>query len=321
MANPLLDIRNVHKRYATVHAVAGVSLQLHPGEIFALLGPNGAGKTTLIRMLLGLTRPDSGSIAYDLGGGPVAAPGAPELGYLPEDRGLYPDMPVLKTLAYFGVLRGMQRKAAAVAAERWLERMSLLDRKNEPLKSLSKGNQQKVQFISSILHAPRFAVLDEPFSGLDPINQDFFLELIRDLRGSGTTVLLSAHQMQLVERIADRIVVMNRGVSVLSGTLSEIRRRWTTGSRLLLRVEGEPDLGFLAGHGDAVRSELRPAGEIEVFVRDGHPLSAVLADLGRCLDVREVHSYPVTLHDVYVRTVTGDTGDTSGAAVAEEVAT
>jgi ABC-2 type transport system ATP-binding protein len=220
----------------------------------------------------------------------------------------------MRTLVYFGVLRGMNRTSAQVAATRWLERLDLADRSGEPVKALSKGNQQKVQFISSILHAPRFAVLDEPFSGLDPVNQDLFLGLIRELRDAGTTILLSAHQMQLVERVADRIVVMSRGRVVLGGTIPEIRRSWTTGSRLRLRVAGVPELGFLAGYGTGVRAEVVGADEVEVLVEEGQPLGPVLADLGSRLDVREIHSFPITLHDVYVRTVGCD------VTVPEEVA-
>jgi ABC-2 type transport system ATP-binding protein len=316
MTAPLLRIDRVHKRFAAVHAVDDVSLDVRGGEIFALLGPNGAGKTTLIRMLMGLTRPDSGGIHFHLGGAAAAAPQPGELGYLPEDRGLYPDVQVLRTLVYFGVLRGMQRTSARVAAERWLGRMGLGDRATEPLKSLSKGNQQKVQFISSVLHAPRFAVLDEPFSGLDPLNQDLFLDLIRELRDAGTTILLSAHQMQLVERIADRVAVMNRGRVVLGGTIPEIRRTWTTGSRLRLRVVGEPAAGYALDLGGGVRAALVGPDEIEVLVEEGLPLGPVLAALGARFDVREIHSFPITLHDVYVRAV----GAGAGVEEPEEVA-
>lgn len=223
MADWIVSVEGVSKRFGAVTAVDDVSLQVRSGEVFALLGPNGAGKSTLIRMLLGLQRPDMGRIHYRLEG--TDAPPRPEhVGYLPEDRGLYPDVRVLKTLVYFGVLRGMDRRAARAAAEAWLERMGLADRRGEPLKSLSKGNQQKVQFISSVLHQPRLAILDEPFSGLDPLNQDLFLTLIRGLADGGATVLLSAHQLQLVERVADGVVVLNRGQIVLRGTVDEVRR-------------------------------------------------------------------------------------------------
>ena len=305
MGDWIVSVEEVTKRFGAVTAVDGVSLRVDAGEVFALLGPNGAGKSTLIRMLLGLQRPDQGRIAYRLEGEP--APPRPELvGYLPEDRGLYPEIKVLPTLIYFGVLRGMERRAARAAAEGWLERMGLAERRAEPLKALSKGNQQKVQFISAVLHRPRFAVLDEPFSGLDPINQDVFLALIRELRDGGMTILLSAHQMPLVERLADRVMVMDRGRPVLHGTLPEIRRRWQRETRLVLRVAGDADGSALASHPSVLRVEPSAPGELTLYLRPDAPLNPVLAAAAQALEVREVHSAPVTLHEAYVRAVGGE---------------
>jgi ABC-2 type transport system ATP-binding protein len=306
MGDWIVSVEDVTKRFGAVTAVDGVSLQVRRGEVFALLGPNGAGKSTLIRMLLGLQRPDEGRIAYQLDGTP-AAPRPELVGYLPEDRGLYPEIKVLRTLVYFGVLRGMERRAARAAAEAWLERMGLADRGAEPLKALSKGNQQKVQFITAVLHRPRFAVLDEPFSGLDPINQDFFLGLIREMRDGGMTILLSAHQMQLVERLADRVMVMNRGRPVLHGTLPEIRQRWTRETRLVLRFAGDADGAVLAGHASVLRVEPSAPGELTLYLAPDAPLNPVLAAAAQAMEVREVHSAPVTLHEAYVRAVGGET--------------
>ncbi len=295
----------VEKRYASVKAVDAVTFSVRAGEVFALLGPNGAGKSTVIRMLLGLIHPDAGEITYhlDLDGEPGRRPGASEIGYLPEERGLYQDVEVLRTLVHFGVLRGMSRHEARATAERWLDRLDLGDRAREPLKALSKGNQQKVQFLSAVLHAPRFALLDEPFSGLDPLNQELMLTLIDEMRASGTTVLLSAHQMQLVERIADRVMVMNAGRAILNGTMAELRSRWSTGKRMVLRVAGVPNLDFMERHHPHVTARVIQTGEIELFVADGNPLGPLLADAGSYLDIREIETHPVTLHDVYVGTV------------------
>ncbi|HEX2079702.1 MAG TPA: ATP-binding cassette domain-containing protein [Longimicrobium sp.] len=309
----IVGIEGVTKRFGAVTAVDGVSLQVRGGEVFALLGPNGAGKSTLIRMLLGLQKPDTGRIVYRLDGAPTP-PRPEQVGYLPEDRGLYPEIKVLPTLVYFGVLRGMERRAARAAAERWLERMGLGDRRAEPLKALSKGNQQKVQFISAVLHQPRFAVLDEPFSGLDPINQDFFLGLIREMRDGGTTILLSAHQMQLVERLADRVMVMNRGRPVLRGTLPEIRQRWARETRLVLRVAGDADGAALGAHPSVLRVEPTAPGEITLYLRPDAPLNPVLAAAAQAMEVREVHSAPVTLHEAYVRAVGGEAEEDAPAA-------
>ncbi len=303
---PLLHARDVHKAFSTSRAVDGVSLTVAEGELVALLGPNGAGKTTLIRMLIGLIRPDDGTVTYHVDGAELRSLPPAMLGYLPEDRGLYQDVPVLRSLGYFGRLRGMSAADAEDAGRRWLERFELADRAGEPLKSLSKGNQQKVQFAAAVLHRPRFAVLDEPFSGLDPLNQDLFVRAIGELRASGTTVLFSAHQMQLVERLADRLVLLARGREVLSGTLGELRRRWgagNAGNRLTLRVRDGGDPSFLYAHPAVVRVERGTGDELAVFTRDGASLSDLLVAVGSRLEVSAVHAEPLSLHEIYVRAV------------------
>lgn len=217
----VLRIDGVTKRYRGVTAVDGLSFTVERQQIMALLGPNGAGKTTTVRMIQGIVPPDEGRVTFDIPG----ATGAPRpgLGYLPEDRGLYKDQPIERILRFFGRLRGLSKGEARDATQSWLERFDLADRRRDKLDTLSKGNQQKVQFASAVLHRPAFAVLDEPFSGLDPVNQDAFLELLSELRDEGMTILLSAHQMELVERIADRVLLMARGREVLSGDLDALR--------------------------------------------------------------------------------------------------
>lgn len=299
----VLDVQNVSKSFANVRAVNGVSFTVRRGEIFALLGPNGAGKTTLVRMLLGIFWPDDGRFDYsidDRGEWPTPA----QLGYLPEDRGLYKDIPILRTLIYFAVLRGMKKREARPAAMQWLDRMGLADRANDRLESLSKGNQQKVQFISAVLHKPAFAILDEPFSGLDPLNQEFFSQLIRELRDQGMTVLLSAHQMQVVEKLADRIFLINRGREVVSGTMDEIRRKTEVYSRLGLRIRGSADVSVLSGHPAVASIETNGDGLLTLLVREGASLSDLLVRAGGALDVLEVRSERLTLHDIYVRALT-----------------
>ena len=306
---PLLAVQEVHKEYGSVRAVGGVSLDVHAGEIVALLGPNGAGKTTLIRMLVGLTRPDRGTVAYHIDGATRPLLPAPALGYLPEERGLYQDVSAARTLAYFGRLRGMSRPDAARGASEWLERFSLGDRANEPLKALSKGNQQKVQFASAVLHRPRFAILDEPFSGLDPLNQDLFVRTIHELRDSGTTVLLSAHQMQLVERLVDRVILLSRGREVLRGTIPELRRRWSVGRRLVVRVAGEADPSALAGHPTVRQVDRTAPDELTVLTGDGAPLGDLLVAIGSRYDVTSLNAEQLTLHDIYVKSVEASLGN------------
>jgi ABC-type Na+ transport system ATPase subunit NatA len=181
----LLKVNAVEKKFASVKAVNHLSFEVSQGEVFALLGPNGAGKTTMIRMILGIIRPDSGDIHFQWPDSKKTLASRGQVGYLPEERGLYKEIPILRTLTYLGTLRGMRRKAAAAAAQRWIERFGLKERATDKLETLSKGNQQKVQFIAAILHQPSLVILDEPFSGLDPINQELFSTIIRELRRNG----------------------------------------------------------------------------------------------------------------------------------------
>jgi ABC-2 type transport system ATP-binding protein len=303
---PALEILGVTKRFTSVTAVDDVSFTLEKGELLALLGPNGAGKSTLLRMIVGIFRPDAGRLVRHLGG---------PLGYLPEDRGLYQDVPVLRVLTYFGTLHGMPRRDASAAASAWLERLGLGDRAGENVKSLSKGNQQKVQFVAAVLHRPPLAILDEPFSGLDPVNQDEFVRLIGELRASGTTVLFSAHQMPLVERLADRVILMRRGRLALEGTPADLRRRWGAGEQLVLQVPSGTDGAFLAGH-PAVEQLEQNDGTIRVRLREGVAVGGLLRAASERIEILSIRTEAVSLHEIYVRTVEeADTGVRSAESV------
>ena len=218
-----LLINNVQKSYAKITAIKNLSFKVKQGEIFALLGPNGAGKSSLVRMLTGFTCPDSGEISLIIDGEEHASIPSHTLGYLPEDRGLYPEKTVSKNLIYFAKLNGVDKNTALEQAKYWLERFDLLDRFDAQLKTLSKGNQQKVQLITAVIHQPKWVILDEPFSGLDPINQEKVVTFLSELKAKGMTVILSAHQMAMVEKLADRMLLMNLGEAVFYGTLTEIR--------------------------------------------------------------------------------------------------
>lgn len=324
---PTLEVRGVEKTFGTIRAVRGVSFEARAGQVTALLGPNGAGKTSLLRMVIGMLRPDRGSLVYRLGDSsntasssntaasshpaPAARPDPMRIGYLPEERGLYLDVPVRRMLLYFAALRGMPAAAARSAAEAWLARFDLADRAGAEVRDLSKGNQQKVQFISAILHRPALAVLDEPFSGLDPVNQDFFLELIRELAAGGTAVLLSAHQMQLVERLADQVILMRAGEAVSSGTLDQLRARWATGRALRLRLANPLDpatLATLAGTPGVREATSLAPDEVSLVLEPEASLRPLFSVLSRDAEVRELESETLTLHDLYLRTVTSAGG-------------
>jgi ABC-2 type transport system ATP-binding protein len=303
MSDTVLSVTDVCKRFASVTAVDDVSFEVRRGEVFALLGPNGAGKTTTARMLTGILRPDSGSIVYSLDGTSAGWPAPRRLGYLPEDRGLYQDLPVLRTLAYFGILRGMRPADARDAARRWLGRVGLADRAGARLETLSRGNQQKVQIVAAILHGPDFAVLDEPFTGLDPMNQEAILEILHELRSEGMTVVLSAHQMDLVERVVDRVLLLHRGHAILEGTLAQLRAGQRDARAVRVRTAAPAPLERIRTHPSLEEAAPISSDEIRLLARPGASLSEILVLIGESCRVVEIRSEEVRLHDIYVRAV------------------
>jgi len=204
-----------------VRAVDQVSFAVQKGDIYGFLGPNGAGKTTTIRMIMGIIQPDSGSI--EISDNNMDNLGRQIIGYLPEDRGLYQKQKLGEIIVYFGLLRGLEKTAAKAKAAEWLERFGLGDQQKRKVEELSKGNQQKVQFILSLVHDPTLLILDEPFTGLDPLNQLLLKEIIQEKRKAGTTILFSTHQMEQVERLCNNICLINQGRIIVEGALESIR--------------------------------------------------------------------------------------------------
>lgn len=220
----ILEINDVSKKYGNKVAVDHISLQIPKGSIFGLLGPNGAGKTSLIRMITTITRPDNGTII--LNGEALHREHPRQIGYLPEERGLYKKMKVGEHLLYLGQLKGLSAKKAKENASQWLEKLELLDRWNQPVEALSKGLQQQIQFISTVLHEPQLLILDEPFSGLDPINTNRLKQEIQRLHEAGVSIIFSTHRMEQVEEICERIALINAGKKVLEGDVTEVRERY-----------------------------------------------------------------------------------------------
>lgn len=306
----ILKVDSILKQFGEITAVNNLSFSINRGEIFALLGPNGAGKTTTVRLLMNIIKPDEGTTKFYLHENKgLQIPLASELGYLPEERGLYQEIPIIKTLVYMGIIRGMDKKQAGKSVEEWLKKLELYNRKNEKLSTLSKGNQQKVQFISSILHNPLFAVLDEPFAGYDPINQEIFLKIINELRNKGTTILLSTHQMHLVERIADRVLLLNNGKTIICGTIEKIKKEHSTGEKIILNVEGKPDLSFFQNDDAVQKVELTNENEIKIFLRQKKSLSGLLNKAATNYKITSVKTEHISLHDIFIEMVNKDKGD------------
>lgn len=218
----MLSLSKLVKQFDGVFAVNGVSFTVQKGNVYGFLGPNGAGKTTTIRMIMGIIQPDQGEI--QLNGESINQLSRNYLGYLPEDRGLYQKQRLEETIVYFGMLRGLNKSDAISTAKSWLSRFSLGNQGNRKIEELSKGNQQKIQFILSLIHDPELLILDEPFTGLDPINQLLLKEIIQEKQDEGKTIVFSTHQMEQVERLCTNICLVNKGEVVLEGALNSIRR-------------------------------------------------------------------------------------------------
>jgi ABC-2 type transport system ATP-binding protein len=293
----MLKVVNLRKAYDTVVAVDGMSLEVQRGELFGLLGPNGAGKTTAIRTILNIIVPDSGTIAFD------GKPFTPEMwnliGYLPEERGLYRKSKILNTILYFASLKGISEREAKTTAYKWLDRFGLKDSAFRKVEELSKGNQQKIQLIISILHNPQLLILDEPFSGLDPVNQILLKDILMELRQQNVAIVFSTHQMEQVEKMCDNICLINKGKLVLSGSLRDVKKRYGTNS---LRIEFEGDGEFLKKSPLVKRADVyQNYAELELI--DIRKSKELLSKLDDKLDLRKFEIVEPSLNSIFINVV------------------
>jgi len=294
-----VSLRNLVKTFGQHRAVDGVSLEIPRGHIFGLIGPNGAGKTTTIRMILDIIRPDSGEVVVL--GTPAGDQVKDRVGYLPEERGLYRKTKVLEMLGYQGSLRGASPAAARKEASEWLDRLDLADWKGRKVEDLSKGMQQKVQFIGAVLGKPELLILDEPFSGLDPVNQNAFKDLMLELNRNGATIIFSTHQMDTAEKLCKEIALINKGKIVLNGSLSQIKSRFGKNS---VMVEFDGDGSFLQGLPGVARVD--DYGQYrEVRLRDGADPQALLRAAVERVTVRRFEIMEPTLHNIFIEQVGG----------------
>ena len=234
----MLELRDLSRRYGDTIALDGVSFTVREGQMFGFVGPNGAGKTTAMRIVLGVLEPDAGTVRWR--GAPVDLATRSRFGYMPEERGLYPKMRVRAQLTYFARLHGLDERAAVAAADSWIERLGLVERAGDRVEELSLGNQQRVQLGAALVHDPELLVLDEPFSGLDPIGVDVMSGVLLDMAARGVPVVFSSHQLELVERLCEAVAIIRDGRLVASGTVDELRARGRREPRLRVRVDGAP---------------------------------------------------------------------------------
>ncbi len=293
-----LTLEGVTKRFGKHTAVDDITLHIRPGSIYGFLGPNGAGKTTTIRMIMSIIYPDSGRL--QVLGHPNAEAVKDRLGYLPEEKGLYKKMRAAEILAYFGQLKGMDGRSARTKAKELLERYGLGEWIDKRCEALSKGMGQKVQILGTLIHDPELVILDEPFSGLDPVNIELMREIILQMKRDGRTVIFSTHIMEQAEQICDSIFLIDKGKKVLDGTLAEVK----AGEDLGIRLDYDGDGSFL--HGLPGVRRINDAGKsAEIFLDEGVDPQAFLANMVGKVTVRRFDLREPSLHEIFFRAVGG----------------
>jgi len=293
----MLTVKNLRKEYTNTVAIENISFSLQPGKIFGLIGPNGAGKTTTIRIILNIIKPTSGEVLFD--GKAMDRTIQNLTGYLPEERGLYKKSTVSDVISYLASLKNVSSPKAAQLANEWLAKLGIIEYKNKKIEELSKGNQQKIQFITAVLHNPKILILDEPFTGFDPINQQLIKETILSLAGEGKIIVLSTHQMDLAEKLCNDIFLINKGKEVCSGSLSEIKRLYGTPS---IKIEYQGDASFLNQNSDVTHVDMYQ-NYAELQLRDSINPSHFLRSLVDKIEIRHFSIIEPTLNKIFIDAV------------------
>jgi len=290
----MLIVNNLVKRFNNTVAVDELSFAVQPGKVFGLLGPNGAGKTTTIRTILNIIKPSSGDIIFN--GQPITYEYYNIIGYLPEERGLYKKSKVIDVLVYFAALKNVNKKDAISLADIWLKKLNILDFREKKIEQLSKGNQQKVQLIAAIIHNPQLLILDEPFTGFDPINQQEVKDLILSFLSEGKTIILSTHQMDLAEKLCEDILLINKGKEVCKGKLSDIKKRFG-GKHIRLGFTGESN--FIEQFSEIVKFD-NYNNYSELQLRDDVIPSELLTKLVAKIEVNHFSVIEPTLNKIFI---------------------
>ncbi|SEQ00497.1 ABC transporter ATP-binding protein [Piscibacillus halophilus] len=290
----VLSVSNIEKWFKKTKVLKGISFDVHQGEIMAILGPNGAGKSTTIRNIMGIMYPDKGNVTFHNHNGSEIP--RHKIGYLPEERGLYKNVKVMDVLLYFASLKDYPKDKAKKRAIDYLEKLGLKGKEYASVEELSKGMGQKVQFIGSIIHEPELLILDEPFSGLDPVSQEIFKNEIKQLAKNGTAILLSSHQMNLVEEMCDRLFMINRGQKVIYGSMDEVKTEY---ANFKCTIRGKNDLSVLEKLPAVTRVEQSDDISI-IYLTQDVQVTNWLKQLPDSLDVQELSVDRVSLHEIFV---------------------
>lgn len=304
-----IELLNLRKAYGDFVAVRDLSLTIPAGSVFGLLGPNGAGKTTTIRMMMDIIAPDTGEVRFF--GRARTRRDLEKVGYLPEERGLYRKMTISDQLAFLGELHGLRRRESAPEIERWLERLELAEHAKSKVEELSKGMQQKIQLVGTLLHDPEIVILDEPFSGLDPINQGLFKDVLAEYRQRGKTILFSTHVMEQAEKLCDSLALISGGRVILSGGMKEVKARYGGLAYRLVASGDTEQLADLQG----IESFRQHDGYVRLLLDKETEPAALLRALVERFEVREFRSEEPALEEIFIAAVGDDRAlDTSKAA-------
>lgn len=293
----VLHIENVTKRFGQFTAVDNLTLSVPEREMFGFLGANGAGKTTTFRMILGLLSTTEGDITWN--NQKITYENSNEIGYLPEERGLYPKLKVEEQLVYLARLKGMDKKLAKKELEEWLERFNVPEYMNKKIEELSKGNQQKIQFIAAVLHRPKLLILDEPFSGLDPVNVELLKKSVIELKEKGTSIIFSSHRMDHVEELCNHLCIMHHGQPVVHGSLKDIKRAF--GKKNVI-VQADFDLSFLENIPGVVKLK-KIADKMELQIENEEVSQRIFHELGQKGFVRQFALEEPSLNDIFIEKV------------------
>jgi ABC-2 type transport system ATP-binding protein len=308
----VLELRDLHRRYGDVVALDGLTLRARPGRLVGFLGPNGAGKTTAMRSVFGLVRPEAGTVTWQ--GREITPEMRLRFGYMPEQRGLYPKMRAHDQLVFFARAHGSDPDTAASEAGRWLDELGLADRADDAVETLSHGNQQRVQLAAALVHEPELLVLDEPFSGLDPIGVGAMQRVLRREADRGRAIVFSSHQLDLVESLCDDVVIVHRGRDVLAGTIDDLRA--SSGHRRLeVRFASAATTWRPGGHDAEVLDER--AGRVRALVDADRDAEALLASASAAGDVVAFRWEPPSLSDLFVEAVSRESGQLDAAELAD----
>lgn len=296
----MLKVDGVTKYYDDFRAVDNLSFEVKEGEIFGLLGRNGAGKTTTFRMIMNLLEPDDGQIT--LNGEKIDYYVTDKIGYLTEERSLLLKLTVKELMIYYGKLKSMNEDNILSELDKWLKKFKIEEYKNKKIKELSKGNKQKIQFISSVINKPKLLILDEPFSGLDPINVDMFIEAINELKEKGTIIIFSSHQMNHVELFCEKLLIMDKGKVVLSGNLKDIKKSYTERKILLKADTTLSELRQI----DNIKNVIKTGDEFEILIDDEKYVENIFKKINKLKNVRKFEVKELSLHEIFSKEVGDD---------------